>query len=395
MLILVLNAGSSSLKFNLIDMYNEESIAEGTAERIGISEGFIRYNIQGTKSRLEIVMENHNVALSVIMERLSKTVLVGDKKVVAVGHRVVHGGIGFVHPVIITRSVMNEIEKLSFYAPIHNPASILGIKTAQAVFPDVPHVAVFDTSFHHTMPDFAYTYGVPYELSQKLGLRRYGFHGTSHRYVAERVAEMMGRSSNEMKIITCHIGNGSSITAVKHGESVDTSMGLTPLEGVIMGTRCGSLDPGILITIAEHEGLNASALSDLLNKKSGLLGVSGISSDCREIEMAMDKNERARLAFKMLWYGILKYIGSYAAAMNGVDAIVFTAGIGENSTILRSLVCNNLLFLGIEVDEEANTKRDKADRFISTLASRVSVAVVHTNEELMIARDTLSLLQSV
>ena len=394
MLILVLNAGSSSLKFNLIDISNEESIADGTAERIGISDGFIKYNIHGTKSRLEISMEDHSVALSVIMDKLYQTVLIGDQKVFAIGHRVVHGGVNFVRPILITKPIIDEIEKLSFYAPLHNPASVLGIQTAQKAFPDVPQVAVFDTSFHHTMPDYAYTYGIPYELSQKFALRRYGFHGTSHKYVAGRAAVMAGRPIDAMKIITCHIGNGSSVTAVKYGVSVDTSMGLTPMEGVIMGTRCGNLDPGVLITIAEHEGLDAGALSDLLNKRSGLLGISGISSDCREIEMAVDKSERARLAFSILSYGIIKYIGSYAAAMNGVDAIIFTAGIGENSAMLRSSVCDNLTFLGVEIDRCANAKRDREDLFISTNASKVLIAVVHTDEELMIARDTMSLLKA-
>jgi len=393
-LILVLNAGSSSLKFNLIDISNEESIADGTAERIGISDGFIKYNIHGTKSRLEISMEDHSVALSVIMDKLYQTVLIGDQKVFAIGHRVVHGGVNFVRPILITKPIIDEIEKLSFYAPLHNPASVLGIQTAQKAFPDVPQVAVFDTSFHHTMPDYAYTYGIPYELSQKFALRRYGFHGTSHKYVAGRAAVMAGRPIDAMKIITCHIGNGSSVTAVKYGVSVDTSMGLTPMEGVIMGTRCGNLDPGVLITIAEHEGLDAGALSDLLNKRSGLLGISGISSDCREIEMAVDKSERARLAFSILSYGIIKYIGSYAAAMNGVDAIIFTAGIGENSAMLRSSVCDNLTFLGVEIDRCANAKRDREDLFISTNASKVLIAVVHTDEELMIARDTMSLLKA-
>ena len=392
MLILVLNSGSSSLKFNLVNMDDEESIAEGTAERIGISEGFIRWRIRGESSRTEIVMGNHRVALLAIMEQLHKTVLIDDSsRVVAIGHRVVHGGMGFVHPVMVTQPVVDEIEKLAFYAPLHNPASALGIRTAREIFPDVPQVAVFDTSFHHTMPDYAYTYGLPYELSQKLDLRRYGFHGTSHKYVAERVAAMVGCKVDDMKIITCHIGNGSSITAVKHGKSVDTSMGLTPLEGVVMGTRCGNLDPGVLITIIEQEGLSASALSDLLNKQSGLLGISGISSDCREIEKFVESNDRARLALEVLWYGILKYIGGYAAAMNGVDAIVFTAGMGENSPILRSWVCNNLSFLGVEIDEGINAKYGRTDRVISTPTSKVLVAIVPTNEELMIARDTLQL----
>jgi acetate kinase len=392
-LILVLNAGSSSLKFNLMDMENEESLADGIAERIGLSEGFIRWTIQGEKGRLEIEMDGHKKALMSIMDQLRQTVLVGSREVAGVGHRVAHGGPNFGEPELITPPVLKEIEELAFYAPLHNPASASGIRTAQEMFPGVPHVAVFDTAFHHSMPDYAYTYGLPHELSQKLGLRRYGFHGTSHRYVAERTAALLGRSCSEMKIITCHLGNGSSITAVKEGRSVDTSMGLTPLEGVIMGTRCGSVDPGVLTTVMEQEGLDAKGLSNLLNKKSGLLGVSGVSSDCRDVEEAMGKNKRARLALETLWYGVLKYVGAYAAAMDGVDAITFTAGIGENSPTLRSWVCSRLTYLGVKFDEEQNARRSKADRLISTPESRVAVAVIPTNEELMIARETQRLAQ--
>ena len=391
MLILVLNAGSSSLKFNLVNMDTEETLAEGIAERIGMSEGFIRWNIQGEKGRLELDMNGHKKALSAIMEQLQKTVLTGDLKVDAVGHRVVHGGPNFGDPERITPAVLAEIEDLVFYAPLHNPACASGIKTAQELFPGVPQVAVFDTAFHHSMPDYAYTYGLPYELCQKLGLRRYGFHGTSHRYVADRTALLLDKPLDSLKIVTCHLGNGSSITAVKHGKSKDTSMGLTPLEGVIMGTRCGNVDAGVLTTVMESEGLDAKGLSNLLNKKSGLLGISGLSSDCREIEEGMGKNKRARLAFEVLCYGVLKHIGGYAAAMNGVDAITFTAGIGENSSAVRSWVCNRLTFMGVNIDEELNTKRSKEDRLISTPDSTVKVLVVPTNEELMIARETLRL----
>jgi acetate kinase len=250
---------------------------------------------------------------------------------------------------------------------------------------------VFDTAFHHSMPDYAYTYGLPYELCQKLGIRRYGFHGTSHRYVAEKTAQLLGRPLDSLRIVTCHLGNGSSITAVKRGKSIDTSMGLTPLEGVAMGTRCGSVDPGALTTLMEQESLDAKQLSNLLNKKSGLLGISGISSDCREIEDAVSKNKRARLALEVLAYGVLKYVGAYTAAMNGVDAITFTGGIGENSHIIRSWVCNRLGFLGVKIDEEVNGKRSKSDRLISTADSGLAVAVIPTNEELMIGRDTLRL----
>jgi acetate kinase len=356
-----------------------------------MSEGFIRWTIQGEKGRLELDMNGHRKALAAIMEQLHATVLTGDREVSAVGHRVAHGGPNFGDPELITPSVLAEIEELAFYAPLHNPASASGIRTAQEMFPGVPQVAVFDTAFHHTMPDYAYTYGLPYELTTKLGLRRYGFHGTSHQYVAERTARLVGRPVDQLKIITCHLGNGSSITAVKRGKCVDTSMGLTPLEGVVMGTRCGNVDPGVLTTLMEQEALDAKSLGNLLNKKSGLLGISGVSSDCRELEEAAGKNKRARLALETLWYGVLKYVGGYAAAMNGVDAITFTAGIGENSPLLRSWVCNRLTYLGVKIDEDLNAQRSKQERLISTPDSRIAVAVIPTNEELVIARDTLRL----
>ena len=391
MLILVLNAGSSSLKFNLVDMATEETLADGIAERIGMSEGFIRWTIQGEKGRLELDLNGHKKALAAIMDQLQKTVLTGDLKVEAVGHRVVHGGPNFGDSELITPAILAEVEELAFYAPLHNPACASGIRTAQEIFPGVPQVAVFDTAFHHTMPDYAYTYGLPYELSQKLGLRRYGFHGTSHSYVAQRTAEVLGKPLDSLKIITCHLGNGSSITAVRRGKSIDTSMGLTPLEGVIMGTRCGNVDPGALTTVMEQEGLDGKGLSNLLNKKSGLLGISGLSSDCREIEEGMVKNKRARLAFEVLCYGVLKYVGGYAAAMNGVDAITFTGGIGENSNAVRAWICNRLTYLGVEINEEVNNKRSRDERLISTPEATVAVAVIPTNEELMIARETLRL----
>jgi acetate kinase len=390
-LILVLNAGSSSLKFNLMDMDNEVSIADGIAERIGLSEGFIRWTIQGEKGRLELDMNNHRKALTAIMEQLNSSVLAGDRKVGAVGHRVVHGGSEFGGSQMITPALLKTVDDLTFYAPLHNPPNATGIRTAQEMFPGVPQVGVFDTAFHQTMPDYAYTYGLPYDLSQKLGLRRYGFHGTSHQYVAERTAALVGKPLSQLKIITCHMGNGSSITAVKGGKSIDTSMGLTPLEGVIMGTRSGSVDPGVLTIVMENEGLDGKALNNLLNKKSGLLGISGVSSDCREIEEAAGKSKRARLALETLWYGVLKYIGAYAAAMDGVDVITFTAGIGENSVHTRSWICSRLTFLGVRLDEEANSKRSKEERLITSPGSRTAVAVIPTNEELMIARETLRL----
>lgn len=386
MIILTLNAGSSSLKFNVINMANEESLADGIAERIGLKEGFIRWTIQGEKGRLEVDMSTHKDALKHIMDQLHATVL-KNEDVAAVGHRVAHGGPNFGDPMVVNPSVLQEIKELAFYAPLHNPANAMGIETAMDIFPKVPHVAVFDTAFHHSMPDYAYTYGLPYDISKKLGIRRYGFHGTSHRYVAERTATLMGKSLESLKIITCHLGNGSSIAAVQHGKSIDTSMGLTPLEGVIMGTRCGNVDPGALTTLMEKENLDAKGLSNLLNKQCGLLGISGISSDCRDIEDAVSTNDRARLTMEVLGYGVLKYIGSYAAAMDGVDAITFTAGIGENGPVLRSWIANRLSsLLGITIDETVNQTRSKEDRFITTPDSRTKVCVIPTNEELAMAR---------
>ena len=391
MLILVLNAGSSSLKFNVVDMATENSLADGIAERIGLAEGFIRWTINGEKGRLERDMKDHKDALGSIMAELQKSVL-KNQTVGGVGHRVAHGGPNFGTPELVTPAVLREIEDLAFYAPLHNPANAMGIRTAQEFFPGVPQVAVFDTAFHQTMPDYAYTYGLPYELCQKLGLRRYGFHGTSHRYVADRTAKLLGKPLDTLKIITCHLGNGSSVTAVDRGRSVDTSMGLTPLEGVVMGTRSGDVDPGVLTALMEKLDLDAKGLSTLLNKKSGLLGISGVSSDCREIEEAAEKgNDRARLALNVLGYGVAKYVGAYAAAMNGVDAITFTAGIGENSPEVRAKVCEHLGFLGVVFDAEANLVRSKAERLICRPESRVAVSVIPTNEELMIARDTLRL----
>ncbi|HQL48614.1 MAG TPA: acetate kinase [Holophaga sp.] len=388
MIILTLNAGSSSLKFNVINMETESSMADGIAERIGLKDGFIRWTIQGEKGRLESDMKDHREALGHILEKLNTTVLVGQT-VAGVGHRVAHGGPNFGDPVVITPHILKEIEELAFYAPLHNPANAMGIKTAQELFSNVPHVAVFDTAFHHSMPDYAYTYGLPHELCDRLGLRRYGFHGTSHRYVAERTAALLGKPLEAVKIITCHLGNGSSVTAVCNGKSVDTSMGLTPLEGLIMGTRCGNVDPGVILTVMEKENLDAKGLNNLLNKQSGLLGISGISSDCREIEDAVATNDRARLTHEVLAYGVLKYVGAYAAAMDGVDAITFTAGIGENGPSIRNWVCSRLKnLLGIQLDEAANLERRKDDRLISAPGSRTAVAVVPTNEELMIARYT-------
>jgi acetate kinase len=387
-LVLVLNAGSSSLKFNLFDMGKEDSIAEGMVERIGLSEANLACTIEGEKHKESLAIPTHKEALEAILDQLHATVL-KDTPIHAVGHRVVHGGPKYGDSVLVTEEVVRDIEYFAMYAPLHNPANAMGIRTAMATFPDVPHVAVFDTAFHHNIPDHARIYGIPYELSQKYGIRRYGFHGSSHSFVAARTAILCCRPLRSMKIVTCHIGNGTSICAVNNGKSVDTSMGMTPLQGVIMGTRCGTIDPSVVEMLMEHEHLDYSAITDLLNKKSGLLGISGVSSDFREIELAADRgNDRARLARDLLTYNVRQYIGAYATVLDGVDAITFTAGIGTHSTYVRSKVCSKLGFLGVKLDPEAN-EHGTGERIISTPDSRVTVTVVPTNEELMIARETV------
>lgn len=386
--VLVLNAGSSSLKFNLFDMGHEVSIAEGMAERIGLAEANLACTLEGEKRRETMPLPSHKEALEAILERLHTTVM-KDTPIHAVGHRVVHGGPKYGDSILVTDEVLRDIEAFSIYAPLHNPANALGIRTAQAAFPDVPHVAVFDTAFHHNIPDHARTYGIPYELSQKYGIRRYGFHGTSHAFVAARTAILVCRPLRALKIITCHIGNGTSICAVHSGKSLDTSMGMTPLQGVIMGTRCGTIDPSVVEMLMEYEHLDYNGITDLLNKKSGLLGISGVSSDFREIELAADAgNDRARLARDLLTYNVRQYIGAYATVLDGVDAICFTAGIGTHSTFVRAKVCSKLGFLGVKLDPEAN-EHGTGERIISTPDSRVAVTVVPTNEELMIARETV------
>jgi acetate kinase len=387
-LVLVLNAGSSSLKFNLFDMGKEVSLAEGMAERIGLAEANLACTIEGERRKEALPIPTHREALDAILERLKATVL-KETPVHAVGHRVVHGGPKYGDSILVTEEVVRDIEAFAMYAPLHNPANAMGIRAAQEAFPDVPHVAVFDTAFHHNIPDHARTYGIPYELSQKYGIRRYGFHGTSHAFVAARTAILLCRPLRALKIITCHIGNGTSICAVHNGKSMDTSMGMTPLQGVIMGTRCGTIDPSVVEMLMQYEHLDYDAITDLLNKKSGLLGISGVSSDFREIELAADRgNDRARLARDLLTYEVRKFIGSYATVLDGVDAITFTAGIGTHSTYVRAKVCSKLSFLGVKLDPEAN-EHGTGERIISTPDSKVVVTVVPTNEELMIARETV------
>jgi acetate kinase len=387
-LVLVLNAGSSSLKFNLFDMNKEIVLAEGMAERIGLAEANLAYTIDGDKRKEGLPLPTHKEALEAILERLRASVL-HDTPIHAVGHRVVHGGPKYGDSVLVTEEVLRDIETFSMYAPLHNPANAMGIRSAMEAFPDVPQVAVFDTAFHHDMPDYARIYGIPYELSQKYGIRRYGFHGTSHAYVSARTAILLCRPLRALKIVTCHIGNGTSICAVLNGKSVETSMGMTPLQGVIMGTRSGSIDASVVEMLMDYEHLDKKAVTELLNKKSGLLGISGVSSDFREIELAAEQgNDRARLARDLLTYSVRKFIGSYATVLNGIDAITFTAGIGTHSSYVRAKVCSNLTFLGVKLDAEAN-EHGTGERIISTPDSKVAVTVVPTNEELMIARETV------
>lgn len=394
MKVLVINAGSSSLKYQLIDMEDESILAKGLCERIGI-DGHLKHTpLVGGKSGFneDVSMPTHSEAIAAVIDKLTESeygVLSSMSEIDAVGHRVVHGGETFAESTLIDEKVIEAIKECVPLAPLHNPANLTGIRACTAVMGDkVPQVAVFDTSFHQTMPDKAYVYALPYEYYSNHKVRRYGFHGISHRYVSGRLAQLMGKKTEELKLVSCHMGNGSSITAVMNGKSIDTSMGFTPLAGVPMGTRCGDIDTSIVEYIMDKEGLSIEEFGKVMNKKSGVLGISGVSSDFRDLEEAADKgNERARLALDMFEYSVAKYIGAYTAAMNGADAIVFTAGIGENSATTRKGIMKYLGYLGIELCEEANLKRGE-DIMISTPDSKVKVFVIPTNEELLIARDT-------
>ena len=398
MIILVLNCGSSSLKYQLLDMKNEEVydlLAKGIVERIGMEVGCLKHQATGKENLLkEMPMEDHTVAIKAVLDALLDKeygVLSTLEDIEAVGHRVVHGAEDFVCSQLITDQVVAQLEKCSVFAPLHNPANILGIKAVSAVLPTVPQVGVFDTAFHQTMPAYAYMYALPYEYYDKYRIRRYGFHGTSHKYVSAKGAKFAGLDLNYSKIITCHLGNGSSIAAVVNGKSIDTTMGFTPLEGLIMGTRCGNVDPDVVTYIQEKEGLSPSEMSKVLNKKSGFLGLSCVSSDARDLnDAANEGDEKAKLTLKKLTYDITKFIGAYAAAMNGVDLIVFTGGIGENNSRLRRRVCENLTYLGVKFDYDANIVRGE-DAMITLPDSKVKVALITTNEELMIARDTMEI----
>ena len=401
MIILVLNCGSSSLKYQLLDMKNDEVydlLAKGLVERIGMEVGCLKHQAAGKeKFEKEMPIENHTVGIKAVLDALldkDHGVLTTLEDIEAVGHRVVHGAEEFVCSQLITDKVVAQLEKCSVFAPLHNPANILGIKAVSEVLPTVPQVGVFDTAFHQSMPSHAYMYGLPYEYYEKYGIRRYGFHGTSHKYVSAKGAKFAGLDLENSKIITCHLGNGSSIAAVLNGKSVDTTMGFTPLEGLIMGTRSGSVDPDVVTYIQEKEGLSAAEMSKVLNKKSGFLGLSCLSSDARDLDDAANEgNPKAKLVLKKLTYEITKYIGAYAAAMNGVDLIVFTGGIGENNSRLRRRVCENLAFLGLKFDYDANAVRG-VDTIITLPDSQVKAALITTNEELMIARDTMHIVQN-
>ncbi|MFD3258899.1 acetate/propionate family kinase [Paenibacillus lentus] len=400
MKVLVINAGSSSLKYQLYDMTDESVLAKGLVERIGMDSSILNHKPTGKEEVTEVsdILE-HTTAIRKVLDKLTHKehgVLQSIDEIEAVGHRVVHGGEAFKGSALITGEVKSEIRRLFDLAPLHNPACMMGIQAAEANLPNVPQTVVFDTAFHQTMPEKAYLYAIPKVLYKKHKVRRYGFHGTSHEYVSQAAAEFLEQKIEDLKIITCHIGNGASLTAVMDGVSVDTSMGMTPLEGLIMGTRSGDLDPAIVPFVMNKEELTINEVNSMLNKHSGLLAISGSSSDMRDITDGMEAGEpNATLAFEMYEYRLRKYIGAYAAAMNGVDVIVFTAGVGENSAIVRESVCKNLSYLGVEIDKELNKVRSGDPRRISTPNSKVEVLVVPTNEELVIARDTLRIVEEM
>ncbi|MDY3864408.1 MAG: acetate kinase [Eubacteriales bacterium] len=396
MKILVINAGSSSIKYQLIDMESEQVLAKGLCDRIGIAGGNFKHKVEGREDyRLDVQMKNHAEAVQLVLDTLvSKEhgVIASLSEISAVGHRVLHGGEKFSGSVVIDKKVLATIEECCELGPLHNPHNLTGIRACEKLMPGVPQVAVFDTGFHQTMPDYAYLYALPYEYYEKYHIRRYGFHGTSHRYVSMRAAAMLGKKPEELRIVTCHLGNGSSIAAVKNGKCYDTTMGLTPLEGILMGTRCGSIDPAIVPLLMKKENLTPDQIDTIMNKKSGILGLTGgVTSDNRDIEEgARNGNKRYQLIESMLVHQLTKYIGGYAAAMGGVDAIVFAGGIGENNPHYRSRVADNLAFLGVRIDEAMNekAKRTSVEYDISAPDATVKMLVIPTNEELMIAKDT-------
>ncbi len=400
MKILVLNCGSSSIKYQLFDIENEAWLARGIVQKIGLNGSFMQHKTsRGDDVNLEGEILDHQAGIEYILGVLiSKEFgsLTSLKEIDAVGHRVVHGGEKFNSSVLITDEVINKMEECVDLAPLHNPPNLNGIYSMKAVLPEVPQVGVFDTAFHQSMPPYAYMYAIPYSLYKKYGLRRYGFHGTSHRYVSQRACEILNLNYSKQKIISCHLGNGSSVAAIDNGQSVDTSMGLTPVEGLIMGTRTGDVDPGVLLYIMEKEKISAHTANTLINKHSGVLGISGVSSDMREIEQAAEEgNERAQLAQDMFHYRVRKYIGAYSAAMEGVDVVVFTGGIGENGAESREEICKGFEYLGLNFDAEKNKSVRGTESVISKVDSKVKAIVVPTNEELVIARDTHELVGSM
>lgn len=394
--ILVINCGSSSLKYQLINANTEAVLASGLCDRIGISGGIFSYKNDKDKITKNVDMQDHEVAIKLVFETLTDSkigVIKSLQDIKAIGHRIVHGGEYFTHSALVNDEVLSHIQACSDLAPLHNPAHLLGIKACKHLAPNMPMVVVFDTAFHQTMPPRAYIYGLPHEYYDKYKIRRYGFHGTSHNYVSKRAAEFLGLPLNNSKIITCHLGNGSSICAIKNGESVDTSMGLTPLEGLVMGTRSGDIDPAVVDYIAQKENMSTKEVLNILNKKSGVLGISGLSSDFRDLLAAEEAgDEKAKFARDVFAYRVVKYIGSYAAVMIGVDAIVFCGGVGENAQFIRGKIVSHLEFLGITLDKQANSEVIGKEGLISTKDSKVKVCVIPTNEELIIARDTKAIL---
>ena len=396
MYILVINAGSSSLKYQLIDMERDIVLAKGLCDRIGLDGAIVKQTAHDGRETIRTVsMKKHSDAIAEVVKELtgeSCGVISSMDEISAIGHRVVHGGEYFFQSVVIDEKVINTIEECAELAPIHNPPNITGIRACQEIMPGKPQVAVFDTAFHQTIPDYAYMYALPYEYYLKYKMRKYGFHGTSHKYVTERAAIFLGKPVSELKIITCHLGNGSSIAAVDGGKVIDTTMGFTPLDGLAMGTRCGTIDPAVVTFLMKKEGIDADKMDVIMNKQSGMLGVSGVSSDFRDLHKAMDENnERARLALAMFCYQVRKKIGAYAAAMDGLDAIVFTAGVGENNPYVRFESTRGLDFMGVSVDAGKNNERG-GERDVSTASARVRTLVIPTNEELAIARETAALL---
>ncbi|MGB8358776.1 MAG: acetate kinase [Bacteroidales bacterium] len=401
MLILVLNCGSSSIKYQLFNMSNgSEVLAKGLLERIGLTDGILTHKPAG-KDPYKVVLDipDHTVGINMVMEALvdpEHGVIKDIHEIKAVGHRVVQGGENFKESVLIDSAVKRDIEKCSELAPLHNPANLKGILSCEKLLPGIPQVAVFDTSFHQTMPDYAFMYAIPYEYYEKYGIRKYGFHGTSHRFVAEKACRLLNLDYYNTKIITCHLGNGASVTAIEHGKSIDTSMGFTPVDGLIMGTRTGEVDPGVLLYLADKEELSVGGVSNLINKKSGVFGISQLSSDMRDLEAAAaEGNPKAILALNMYAYKIKKFIGAYVAAMNGLDLLVFTAGVGENDCGARKMICTGMEFLGIEIDDEINRVTKARDQLISTPSSKAKVIVVTTDEEFVIASDTKQIVEKL